>query len=124
MDTRRWMRMELKNIFSDKAAVATAVVGVVLMALTIVWRVNPVEGSVVAPFLSNTASGRVIHLILLVTCMPVWIVVVSVVTLFVLSTEYIHYLGYALMLVTQGLLFFAIGKLISVCKRAVAKRLQ
>jgi hypothetical protein len=117
--------MGQKNIFSDKAAVSTAVVGVVLMAMTIVWRVNPAESSVVAPFLSNTASGRVIHLILLVTCMPVWIAAVSVVTLFVPHTaEYTHYLSYALMLVTQGLLFFAIGKLISVCKRAVARRLQ
>jgi len=118
--------MGVKNIFSDKATVATAVVGVVLMALTIVWRVNPAESSVVAPFLSNTASGRVIHLILFVTCMPVWIVVVSAVNLFVphTETEYVYYFGCALMLVTQGLLFFAIGKLISVSKRAAAKRLQ
>jgi hypothetical protein len=61
-----------------KVAIAFAAVGVILMILTLVWRVNPVEGSVVPTFLTNNPIGRAVVGCLLVTCMPVWILSVSI----------------------------------------------
>ena len=108
------------RIYFDRVAVISAIVGIVLMSLTIVWKVNLVEGSVVSPFLLNTAYGRVLHLILLITCMPVWIAVVISMARFIDSTA----LLYSVMLAVQAILFFAIGKLISLCIRVVKKRFR
>ena len=98
----------MKNPFSDKLALSTAVVGVVLMALTIAFRVNPVEGSVVSDCL-RTAWGRPLHLLLLVTTMPAWIAAIVVTFGGDLLTDW--HLPYIVMLILQALLFFGIGKL-------------
>ena len=55
---------------------ATAGVGMALMILALVWRVNPVEGSVVPDFLTGNPFGAALIVVLLVTCMPVGIVAV------------------------------------------------
>ena len=47
-----------------------------LMILALVWRVNPVEGSVVPDFLTGNPFGAALLMVLLVTCMPVGIVAV------------------------------------------------
>jgi hypothetical protein len=65
----------------SKLALIFALVGVLLMTLTLVWRINPVEGSVVPDFLTGTPLGRVVVAILLGTCMPVWILSVWIGTL-------------------------------------------
>ena len=109
----------LKQIFRDKMVLVSVVVGILLMILTIVWNVNPVEGSVVPGFIRNTLLGKVVLSILLVTCMPVWILVVFL----TMPLQYIpKYFIYSVMLVAQGILFFAIGKLISLCKKVVLNR--
>jgi hypothetical protein len=59
---------------SDRVAVATAGVGIALMILTLMWRVNPVEGSVMPNFLTGNLFGMALLMGLLVTCMPVGIV--------------------------------------------------
>jgi hypothetical protein len=43
-----------------------------LMILTAVWRVNPVEGSVMPDFLTVNPFGEAVLYVLVVTCMPVW----------------------------------------------------
>ena len=53
---------------------ATAGVGIALMILTLMWRVNPVEGSVMPNFLTGNLFGMALLMVLLVTCMPVGIV--------------------------------------------------
>ena len=53
--------------------VTFAVIGMGLMALTFAWNVNPVEGSVMPHFLTDSVPGLVLLWVLLVTCMPVWI---------------------------------------------------
>ena len=50
-------------------------IGIALMTLTVVWRINPVEGSVavIPDFLTGNWFGEALVYVLLVTCMPVWI---------------------------------------------------
>jgi hypothetical protein len=43
------------------------------MVLTWVWRVNPVEGSVMPDFLTSNPFGLALTFVLLGTCMPVLI---------------------------------------------------
>jgi uncharacterized membrane protein len=119
---------KLKHIFFDKTAIVTTVVGIMLLTLTIVWHVNPAEASVVPSFLLHTVSGKVIHMILLVTCMPAWFAATLIFfPIMQCHGIYTHhevlmtYILYILMLIIQGLLFFAIGKLISLCIRTVKK---
>jgi hypothetical protein len=64
------------TLSTERVAVVTAGTGMVLMLLTVVWRVNPVEGSVMPDFLTGSVFGQAVLFVLLVTCMPVWIVAV------------------------------------------------
>lgn len=107
----------MRKLLSDKIAVGAAIFGMVLMALTITFRVNPAEGSVVPHFLTGTPWGRPILAVLLVTCMPVWIAVLF-------AGEFLHLAGYpgwtmacAAMMAIQGALFYGIGKVVSVVVR-------
>jgi len=61
----------MKTFWRDRIAVVTAGIGIVLMILTVVWRVNPVEGSVMPDFLTSNPFGQTLLYLLLVTCMPV-----------------------------------------------------
>ena len=63
----------MKKFWTDRIALVTSGIGIVLMILTAVWRVNPVEGSVVPDFLTGNPFGEALLLVLIVTCMPVWI---------------------------------------------------
>jgi hypothetical protein len=82
-----------------------------------VWRVNPVEGSVVPDFLTGNPFGEAMLLVLLVTCMPVWVpTVFSVVVLasFVGIPESDSYgLSNGAAVIVQGIVYFMFGKLIS-----------
>ena len=87
------------------------------MILTAVWRVNPVEGSVTPDFLTGNPFGEALLLVLIVTCMPVWIpTVFSVVGLasfmgFPESEGLVLANGAAV--IAQGIVYFMFGKLIS-----------
>ena len=107
----------MKRFWTDRIALATSGIGTALMILTAVWRVNPVEGSVVPDFLTRNPFGQALLFVLLVTCMPVWIpTVFSVVVLasFVGFSESDGVvLGNGAAVIVQGLVYFMFGKLIS-----------
>ena len=111
----------MMTLSTDRIAVVTAGIGMVLMLLTVVWRVNPVEGSVVPDFLTGNVFGQALLFMLLVTCMPVWIVTVfSVVALTggslgLPESEGVT-LGNGLAIVLQGTVYFFLGRLISIIR--------
>ena len=107
----------MKKFSTDRIALVTSGIGIVLMILTAVWRVNPVEGSVMPDFLTGNPFGEALLIVLLVTCVPVWLpTVFSVVILFSLvrfpeSAAWVLANGTAV--IVQGILYFMFGKLIS-----------
>ena len=107
----------MKKFWTDRIALVTSGIGIALMILTVVWRVNPVEGSVVPDFLTGNPFGEALLLVLIATCMPVWIpTVFSVVTLasflgFPESEGFVFAGGAAV--IVQGIVYFMFGKLIS-----------
>jgi len=103
----------MKRFFGDKTAFVMAVIGVGLMLLTIRWRINPAESSVVPDFLTNNPLGMLVILILFVTCMPVWIASVML-SLFIYEDLDDQYrFACKLMIVLQFVAYFLTGKLIS-----------
>jgi hypothetical protein len=105
----------MKKFWTDWTAIGFTAVGIVLMAFTIAWRINPVEGSVIPQFLKDNLVGEAVHLVLLITCMPVWCV-----TVFLMSDTYpACVVG---MFFLQGLVYFLIGKAVSVCVRKLLRK--
>ena len=108
----------MKTFWTDRIALVTSGIGIALMILTAVWRVNPVEGSVMPDFLSDNPFGEALLLVLIVTCMPVWIpTVFSVVVLasFVGVPESDSFgMSNVAAVIVQGIVYFMFGKLISV----------
>jgi hypothetical protein len=106
------------TLSTNRIAVVTAGIGMVLMLLTVVWRVNPVEGSVMPDFLTGNAFGQAVMFVLLVTCMPVWVVaVVSVAALswvFGLPESVGWILGNGAAIFLQGIVYYMLGRLISI----------
>jgi hypothetical protein len=112
----------MRRFWKDRIAIATALVGVGLMILTIIWRINPAEGSVVPRFLTSNAAGVAVIYVLLATCMPVWIPAVSL-TMLIPLPEHIQYgLACGFMIILQCMVYFMIGKLISLCVRKLSRR--
>jgi len=107
----------MTKFWTDRIALVTSGIGMALMILTAVWRVNPVEGSVVPDFLTGNPFGEALLLVLLVTCMPVWVpTVFSVVVLasFVGVPESDGLvLANGAAVIVQGIVYFLFGKLIS-----------
>jgi hypothetical protein len=100
----------VKKLWTDRIAVVTAGVGILLMVLTWVWRVNPVEGSVMPDFLTSNPFGLALTFVLLGTCMPV--LIVTVVLGSVVGLPESDALPPAIIL--QGIVFLMLGRLISV----------
>jgi hypothetical protein len=113
---------KMKRFWTDRIAIVTALVGIGLMALTIIWRINPAEGSVVPDFLTGNPVGVGAICVLLVTCMPAWILAVTLCMLLPLPERMQYSLACAAMLVMQGIAYFMIGKLISLCVRKICRR--
>ncbi len=112
----------MRRFWKDRIATATALVGVGLMILTIIWRINPAEGSVVPRFLTSNAVGVAVIYVLLATCMPVWIPAVSL-TMLIHLPEHIQYgLACGFMIILQCMVYFMIGKLISLCVQKLSRR--
>ena len=107
----------MKKCWTDRIVLLTSGIGMALMILTAVWRGNPVEGSVVPDFLTGNPFGEAVLLVLLVTCMPVWVpTVFSVVRLASFvgvpeSGSLVVANGAAV--IVQGVAYFMFGKLIS-----------
>ena len=106
----------MKKFWTDRIALVTAGIGMALMILTAVWRVNPVEGSVVPDFLEGNPFGEALLFVLIVTCMPVWIpTVFSVVVIASIvgipeSDSYV--LANSAAVIVQGIVYFMLAKLI------------
>ena len=61
--------MSLKKFFKDKYFWIAAIIGVLLMLLTLHFNINPVDGSAVPQYIQDTG----LHIFLFFTCMPAWI---------------------------------------------------
>jgi hypothetical protein len=107
----------LKKFWTDRIALVTSGIGIALMILTAVWRVNPVEGSVMPDFLTGNPFGKMLLLVLIVTCMPVWIPTLFSVVVFASFVGFSESDGFVLgngaAVIVQGILCFMFGKLIS-----------
>ena len=106
----------MKKVRTERIALVTSGVGMALMILTTVWRVNPVEGSVslVPESLEGNPFGEALMYVLLVTCMPVWIpTVFSVVVLAGPPESDSLELANGAAVIVQGIVYFMLGKLIS-----------
>ena len=110
------------KFWTDWTAIGLAVAGMVLMAFTIVWRINPVEGSVIPDFLKNNVTGEAVLWILLISCMPVWTITVALFMWFPGAGQNQWALACGTMIVFQGILYFLIGKGVSVCLRALRRK--
>jgi hypothetical protein len=105
----------MKKFWTDWAAIGFAAVGIVLMAFTIAWRINPAEGSVIPQFLKDNFAGEAVHLVLLITCMPVWCVAVLLIS----DTSSACVVA---MFFIQGLVYFLIGKAVAVTVRKLLRK--
>ena len=107
----------MKKFWTDRIALVTSGIGIALMILTAVWRVNPVEGSVMPDFLTGNPFGEALLLVLIVTCMPVWIPTVFSVVILASFVGFPESDGFALgnetAVIVQGIVYFMFGKLIS-----------
>jgi hypothetical protein len=112
----------MRSFWTDRIAIFSAVAGILLMVLTLIWRINPVEGSVVAEFLKDNPAGIAVFWFLFVTCMPAWIAATTLCELLPNSTQTSQAVTYAAILITQGITYFIAAKLISVCVRKINKR--
>jgi len=105
----------MKQFWTDWIAIGFTAAGIILMAFTVAWRINPVEGSVIPQFLKDNLAGEAVHLLLLITCMPVWFVAI-----FLIPDNYpACVVG---MFFLQGLVYFLIGKAVSVCLRKLLRK--
>lgn len=121
------LMMALNKLVSDRIAVMTSIAGVVLMALTILTHVNPVEGSVVRPRWLLSVWAAPIHLTLLGASFPVQIASAylehSLFRLRWTSPGGLHLaVVYGTELVLQALLYFGIGKALSLGWRRWRRR--
>jgi hypothetical protein len=103
------------KFYKDRIAVATAVLGAVLMALSVAWHVNPVEGSVMPGFIKEGILGSAVFVILIGTSVPTWLIAFPL-ALFLPNSL----VGPALVLL-QGLLYFWLGKAISTAVRRLSR---
>ena len=107
----------MKTFWTDRIALVTSGIGIALMILTAVWRVNPVEGSVMPDFLTGNPFGEALLLVLIVTCMPVWIPTVFCVVVLASFVGFAEsdglVFGNTAAVIVQGIVYFLVGKLIS-----------
>jgi len=92
---------------SNMIAILFALVGIALMVLTIQWEINPVHATAATPaILLETLAGKAVIIILLLTCMPVWFPV----TVIAMRLPFLEGMEHAIMVVLQGVLYFALGR--------------
>lgn len=96
-----------RKIMRDPYVVLLVFISVVLMALTLYFRVNPAEESVV----DEAVRGKPFHYVLLVTTMPAWIAGVFLGGATVLS--------YPLMFIIQIIIYTGLGLLLRWTHRVI-----
>lgn len=92
-------------------------VGLALMALTLQFRVNPAEGSVV----DERILGTPIHMLLLVTTMPAWLAGAIVAEFVLPHADTTPWYWYSFMLVFQALQYALLGWLAAALFRWVRR---
>ena len=105
--TNGFLNKLVKSLFADAFAVVLEIIGVILLVLTLVFGVNPFEGSVV----NDAIRGTAFHWILFVTTMPAFIAgcIVGMGTV----------LAYPLVFVFQIILCWFLGKVLRFLFNAV-----
>ncbi len=101
-----------KKIVLDPYVIVSVIIGVVLLTLTLIFRVNPVEASVV----NEAIVGTPFHFFLLCTTMPAWIagIVIGFTTI----------ISYPLMFLFQIIIFTFLGLLLRLIHRAIIRSLH
>ncbi len=114
----------MKALRTNGVAVVTAAVGTLLMILTIVWRINPVEGSVVPGYLTGNPAGLAVVWILFVTCMPAWITGVLLAHAVPMVNPYNRsgwIVACCLMCIVQFMLYLGLGYVCSLILRKIKR---
>ena len=113
----------MRGFFRDKIAVTTAAIGLILIGLAWVFRINPWEGSVIPRFLTESGLGQVVISILLAATAPVWILGGWLTTmLWPRSVLFAKEASYVVLALTQGATYFLLGMVISQSARRLKKR--
>jgi hypothetical protein len=116
----------MKKFWTDRVALSFAAAGIILMAFTLAWRINPVEGSVVPDYLFNNPVGVAVFWVLFVTCMPAYIAGLTLSVVFFGENNPsapLHWVPHwfpafpVMVLFVQIIAYFLFGKLVSVCLR-------
>lgn len=94
------LKLKLQKIIYDPYVLVSAAIGLLLMALTVYFRVNPVEGSVV----HESIRGTAVHYLLLMTTMPAYIAGMLV--------GNAAWISYVLMFTVQAVLYACLGLLL------------
>jgi len=114
--------------WKDKIALRFMLAGILLMIFTVLWRINPAEGSVIPHFLKQNSFGTAVIYFLLATSTPFWI------CLLILSRIFLA-LGFrngilpdstwavaCIMIASQAIIYFMVGKLISFLVKKFSKK--
>jgi hypothetical protein len=100
------------RVFSDRIAIVTTAIGVGLLIVMMLTRVNPVEGSVVRPQFLHTPLGRPLATLVLIAGLPGWIGVMLTTPL---GAPFQHRIAVLSELVLfQVLIYWLLGKMISI----------
>ena len=111
----------MKSMVVDWFSVGAALVGMVLMMAALATGTNPVEGSVITPWLRETIIGNLVLFVLLVTCSPTmlgsdW----TLVALWKLGLSLPVSLQHPVYtVVLQGLIYFCLTKPVLLCVRRI-----
>jgi hypothetical protein len=108
--------MKMKWLRPDVISCLFVIVGAALLILTLKYRVNPVEGSVVDP----AVRGGALHWILLFTTMPAWI---AGATLGLTVFGDVAAIEIAFMFLIQTALYYFLGKIVSLAVAVIRKGL-
>jgi hypothetical protein len=110
-------------MIADRLAIGAALVGMALMIAALATGANPAEGSVIAPFLTQTVVGNAILGMLIATTFPT--MVGAGWTLDVLWPHGMSWLGsfwYPYTIIFQGAIYFGLAKLVSSCVQKARTR--
>jgi hypothetical protein len=112
----------MRIFWRDKIAIVSALIGVILMILTIAWRINPVEGSVMPSYLTGNFLGSAVICVLIATSVPSWVAILPFTTLVSMLGITSDLLVGGTMILIQGVVYFMIGKLLSLCVKRFSIR--
>ena len=105
-------KANFKNIVCDPYVIVSVITGVILLILTLLFKVNPAEGSVV----NEAVRGTIFHYFLLCTTMPAWIAGILI--------GFTTFLSFPLMFLFQIIIFTILGLLLRLAHRGIKRCLH